>query len=346
MLDEIIEKYCNNSLFINIDNIEPYLLELSIESRNKLLKEIFNYNKNIYKELKKQNEEYLKILNSNNENLTKPVNKINKVKNSLYKEDDRISQVLNIDISFYLDCMSHMQNLSELDEFLPDKANENYTDIINSILIKLLEEKVIIQRLMKETKKEDPDMIYYKEELTKVLEKINYIKNYNNRITVFKENFVKKTNHIIFLNTNALNNCFMNDILKNIDEHYYGYVKDLLESIKYGSFKNVKSFTGNDKLTGLFEVKLSQVRIIFRRLQPGVYVVVQVLIKKFQQTHQYHTSMIARNNLYNSNEPYILSRIKDKEYLDYNDNIYNDLINYLDVNRKGDSNGRVNRKHK
>lgn len=347
MLEEIIEKYCSNALFIDIDSIEQYLSELSIVNRNILLMEIYDYNNKIYKKLEKQNKEYLKLLNSNKENSASKISKIKQVKDKLYLEDvNSKNQELKLDISFYMACIENIENLFEIDEILPDKSNVDYVDIINSILIKLIEERVIIQRLIKEMDQNDPDNAYYVEELEKVIKKINYIKNYNARISLPKENVIKKQNHVIFLTTNMDNNCFMNDLLKNVDEHYYEYVKELLESIKNGSFKNVKAFTENNLLSGICEVKLSQLRILFRRIKPGVYIVIQVLVKKFQTGHHYHSMMIARNSLYNQNEEDILSKINDQDYLDNNEKIYNGIINYLDISKKGGYNGKVNRKNK
>lgn len=347
MLNEIIEKYCSNALFIDVDNVDikNYLSKLSIADRNMLLKDIYYYNNKRYKELKKQNKEYLKVLNSDKVDINSPISKIKKVKNKLSLEEKE-NATLKIDISFYINCIEQVSNLDELQEFLPDKSNSDYIDIINAILIKLLEERIIIQRLIKDTDKNDPDILYYQEELDKVVNKINYIKNYNSRIVFSKEEVIKKENHVIFLTTNMDNNCFMNDLLKNVDEHHYVYVKELLKSIKDGTFKNVKAFTENNSLTGVFEVKLSQLRVLFRRLKPGIYVVTQVLVKKFQTGHHYHSTMISRNSLYNNQEQTLLSKSKDKEFLNYNQEVYNGIINYLDISKKGGNNGKINQKNK
>lgn len=350
MLETIKEKYCQDSKFIEIDNIKDYLSSLTLDEKNKLLKDIYVYNKKVYKELDKQNKEYLKVLmESKIQKKEISINKFQNIKNKL--SDDKIynqteDKALKLDISFYLDFINQVKDLDEIFLILPNKENDLYNDIINSILIHFVQDMVIIKKLMKETDELDSDMIYYKQELNKIINKINYIKQYDASINSSFKSPLKKENHVVFLTTDNLKNCFMNDLIKNVDEHYYENIKQLLISIKDGSFKNVKSFVADDLLTGVFEVRGHQTRIIFKRLRQDVYIVMQVFVKKVQNTHYYRTTLISRNSLYKLQEKSLLSKINDDKYLLYNDQVYDDIINYLEEHQKGASNAKVNRKNK
>lgn len=348
-LNQILNQLVKEGKFVNIEDVEEsfHKYNLSQEDRNKLLKIIYEHNNNLNMKLTKENKHLKAVIdNKSNNNLNFIENRVHKIKDRIKEEEPIKDQALEIDVTFYMESLNKINNVSEMKSFLPSQDNQTTYDIINTILFNLLEERMIIQRLLNSSDCVNDDTESYQMEYNQLNEKINYLKQYLKDLQTPHKTKIKKENKIIFLKTDTGNNCFMSDLSKSIDPHYYNSMKELLESIKYGEFKNVKNFVGNRILVGLSEVRGYQTRVIFKRLRPDLYIVIQGLVKKVDNSQHYRSTLVARHDLYEKQETKILKNILNSQFLEDNDLEYQNIIKFLNTEQKGDSNDRTYQKNK
>lgn len=349
---EELEKFKNNSQFINdIPHITEYIKDDSLTTLdvNAILMKINIYNNQVYTRLKKQVEKYKKVLKDRKEidgkNVDNLIERKNIVKESVFSFEFE-DQSLKIDISFYLDLINECDSLDDIVDVLPTKETDNCFDIINLILLDFIQDQIIIKRLLKEEDSDTCVIDYYNSEYDMLSEKISIIKNYLLNLKVKQEVVDKKNNNVIFLTTKTGNVCFESDINRDLDKHYYNDVIIALESIKNGTFKGVKKFNDNEYLRGLCEVRSNQIRIAFTRVNKNTYVVTHVFDKKCSTSSQYKNALTSRYEIYKNQESKILECLNNTLYLDHNETLYEDFINYLENSKKGGTNGKVNRKDK
>ena len=90
----------------------------------------------------------------------------------------------------------------------------------------------------------------------------------------------KINNNLVFLKTESDNTYCLRD-LNGIKREYYKSFKDLLMSIKNGTFKNVKRLTTtNSKLNSISEVRGFKTRVIFDRIDSKTYIILMCAVKK------------------------------------------------------------------
>ena len=349
-LDKILNQLCEKNKFVNMKEVESIFVNynLSQDEQIKVLKKIYDHNCQLNKKLKSENTHLKAVIeNKMQPDLSLIKNKVCKIKDQV-RESEEVNEDLSlkIDISFYMESLNKINDVSEMKNFLPSQNNQTTVDIINTILFNLLEDMMIIKRLLNNSDCESDDISYYQIEYDQLKEKVDNLKKYLKDLQMNKQVKSKKENKIIFLKTDTGNNCFMNDLLKNVDPHYYRSMKELLESIKNGEFKNVKSFIGNRFLVGLSEVKGYQTRIIFKRLKSDLYIVMQAIVKKMDNSQHYRSTIVARYDMYKKQEEKINKMIQIPEFLDENNLEYKNIINVLDTEQKGDSNDRTYQKNK
>lgn len=344
MLEHIIENFRNDSQFINdFDGIEVYLngLNISFEEKNKVLREVFEYNCKIYSIICEDNNRLKKIISARqSSNIKKTIPQFKEDKETEVKK----VATLKLDVSFYIQSIKNCKDLSELESILPDKKSENYLSIVHTILLKLYEEIFDIKKMLYQERNSDDleTKEFFNNEMEIIKFKINVIKNFIKPETKNIEN-VKNSNELVFLKTNYGNVCAFSD-LKDISLEYYDQFYELLESICDGSFKNFKTFTNNDLLKGLSEVRGDQTRIIFDRINNNTYVIIYMFIKKTDKNASYYAALQNRNELYKLSYNEIKKLLENsdeylKENRDIKDKVYRILTKENKIKKLGEIHG-------
>ena len=340
-LDKVLSTYIINNDLIPLHiiiKLREYLEKSNYDTKgiNNIIRTIFEYNKTIKRTREEENKHYQSIIENRKKVITPNKQEIFEEPKTEIKVIEDNS--LKLDISYYMREINETNNDEDIIQILPDKNSDNYTDIINLILLNLFEYRIMIDKLLKE--EEDKELIVEKDIVNK---KISCIKNYQKRINNNPKT-VEKKNHVIFLTTNSNNICIKNDIERDIDPEYYSDIKELLDSIIDGTLKNVKAFTENKNLTGLSEVKYRKARITFKRVSSDTYVVIHAFIKKWDNALHYRNFLVERYLLYKEKEPFIIDNLNNEDYLNKNDQIHHAINNLL--TEKEVLNGKVKSKNK
>lgn len=209
---------------------------------------------------------------------------------------------------------------------LPSTENKNYINIVNRIKLEFIKEAYEYEKLNEEETdieyKEmiDKEITFYKE----IIKMIDYI--LTDELDTSIENSSKIDNHLIFLRTHNGSIYAENDLL-SIKEEYYESFKELLESIKNGTFKNVKRFNKNNRiLGGISEVKGFKTRVVFDRIGKNKYAIINIFIKKTDNDKGYQELLKTRVDYYKKNKDAIKELLLDDEYIEENEIIANNLL--------------------
>ena len=236
----------------------------------------------------------------------------------------------NDEITFYLDNYKTLDDnftYEDILSILPTKDHFNYLDIINRLIAESYKEIKEINELIIE------DASITKEELKECLAliekeqtKIKYLrrsKEEDEEVTV-----TEHKNRIVLVPTIG-GNIRVLDEMENIPDEYYNSFLELINSIINGSFKNVKSFTGNSQLSGVAEVKAFKTRVVFSRLDKNTYALITAFIKKSTTDKLYKDTLKRKVAHYRENERVLKEKIKDPLFMEENDLYVEELFNLL-----------------
>ena len=311
-----------------------YNSDYDIKSINNIVKSICIYNTKLYEKLNIENKEYERILKN------RKIDNINALDNNSIITDDNdvesddIDNSLKIDISFYIEILNGIVSYDDVEMILPNKHTDNYQDIINLILLHYYEEYKMLEKILKDISEKDIDYKEYNNCKLECLKMINYIKEYVNKLNSSSENkSISRKNQIVFLKTSNDNICVKNDITKDMPSEFYQDVLEVVESIKDGTFKNVKSFNNYRLLTGLYEVKYHDVRLTFKRLSKDIYILIHAFVKKCYTSSQYYNMLESRYAIFKSQQELLLNQIQDDDFLELNNEILNEVEDIL-INKK------------
>ena len=99
------------------------------------------------------------------------------------------------------------------------------------------------------------------------------------------------------------------------EEESYESIKELMESLKNRTFKNLKSFTDNEKIKGLFEVRSLNSncnnRVLFTFLGNHKICVIGAIINKKETNKIYRSRLQKRYQNYKNNIDKIISESSD-----------------------------------
>lgn len=175
----------------------------------------------------------------------------------------------------------------ELYCILPPASYSNFLDVIRGVIESL---NTAIENGYDEIKSitDEEEREFYLEEVEELKLKVKICqKILSDFYSITEEEKIdesKKIN-IIFGVTPSGGIAFLNDLKRNVDEHYYSEILDLLDELEKGTFVNnpekMKKFnTNNSKLAGLLEIKGFQIRIFFRQLPNNFIYIDMVRVKK------------------------------------------------------------------
>jgi hypothetical protein len=202
-----------------------------------------------------------------------------------------------------------------IDDILPTRSNYNYKKIIMRLML-------IPANVIKEINE-----IIADEESTLSVSELKELKDeiisLNKEISILRSKLkedtdtsvsVKKENKLIFVPTSS-GNIRVFDELKSIPEEYYEGFLGLFNSIKDGSFKNIRKFENNNKLNGLVEVKDFKIRVAFQRISKDTYVIVSMFMKKSQRDKGYRKGLEFKYSEYKQIADKLKKNSLDEEFM-------------------------------
>lgn len=243
------------------------------------------------------------------------------------KEDDSFKDEMNFYLLSYRQ-LSEDFTKEEINEILPKKKNPKFKDI----LLRLSLESVKEIKEVKELLREEEISLEEKELCNKIIEsenkKIDYIKS--KLIVSDKEEIEEQEekNNIVLVPTLSGNIRIIDD-LEHIPNDYYEGFKDLINSIIDGTFKNVKTFSNNEGLIGISEVKSFKIRVVFKRLNDNTYALITAFMKKWDNDKLYQESLISKVKEYYLIESELKKLINDHEFMEENEKNVQQLWNVL-----------------
>lgn len=217
---------------------------------------------------------------------------------------------------------------------LPSCENKKYSDIVNRIKLEILKEINELDIMLEDEEvKNDAELneeiLIEKSKLNEIISTINYVQ------TEGQENKIEKSliseNKLIFLET-PRGSIYAENDLYSISEEYYEVFKNLLLSIKNGTFKNAKMFNSTHQtLGGMSEVKDFKTRIVFDRIGNNTYVIISIFTKKCDMDTSYRESLSNRVSYYKKNRNYLVEMLQDNEFIEKNKSIETELLKGLET---------------
>ena len=330
--------FITKELISEVYDYLKYHSGFDLDGINSILKILIESNNEVYDSVSSENKRYKEAIEKRNLDSSEKFIDYGMI--SIKENETHAKSVssLNLDVSFYITMLNECTTYDEVESILPNKDVDNYLDIINLVLLYYYNELLEAKKFLRELYDEEIDN--YKKIL---LKKIEYIKKYKKILTTTSEKIVKRENIIIFLTTPSGNVSVKNDIEKDVDPSHYVDMKQILESIKDGTFKGVKQLSSNSPLAGLSEVRAHprQSRITFKRLKENIYVVLQAFVKKSNVSSMHQNAMISRYDLYKNSVSSILEKVKDPAFILENQNMYEEIREILNDQKRGGYNGRV-----
>lgn len=348
-LDKELTSAIMEKRFISIDllkKLKEYLemqSNIDIEGIENIMTILMQNENALYQQTKKENKEFLEAISRRSSSTIKKKVEPIKTQEEVKEEPVLKDLSLKLDISFYVALLNEAEIYEEIAELLPGKNNDSCFDIISLLLVYYYKDLFEIKEFLKTD--DDIELVKYRDQ---ILNKIECIKRYRESLKKQDEKVEKQENILIFLTTDRDNVCVETDIERDIDSSNYLDVIQLIESIKNGTFKNVKQFTNDITLNGLSEVRAHphQSRVAFKRLQGNIFVVLQAFVKKADKPLASRTSLQARYDLYKGKVDELKEKIKDPEFIEENKETY-DRIKQLLLGQKGEKqDGKTNRNNK
>ena len=222
--------------------------------------------------------------------------------------------------------------ITAINSTLPSQENKNYFNIVSRIKLELLKEIHELDTMLTEDEiSEDPkfkqDIDEEKRKLYEIIGIINYLQTEKTHEQVERNTSIN--NKLVFLETPSGSIYAEND-LYSIPEEYYESFSGLLQSIKNGTFKNVKMLNGSHQvICAVSEVKDFKTRVVFDRIDTNTYAIISIFVKKCDIDNAYRTSLANRIDYYKKNRPYLVEMAKDSEFMNKNSTIEDKLLTGL-----------------
>lgn len=251
------------------------------------------------------------------------------------EEDDFLEE-----LDYYI---SEFKNLdwknieSGLDDVLPTRSNYNYESIVLRLIMEVAKDIKDINEIITEeadTLSKD-ELKEYKEEIISLNKAINVLRDKLKEEVNTNESVVKE-NKLVFLPT-SLGNIRVFDEIKDIPQEYYSGFLGLFNSIKDGSFKNIRRFESNNKLTGLIEVKDFKIRVAFQRLSKDTYLIVSMFMKKSQRDKGYRKALETRYAECKTMLDDIRKNIEDEDFMQLQKGYEEELFRLLSGEKESDN---------
>ena len=217
----------------------------------------------------------------------------------------------------YFQTILFLEEKEDIKSALPAPEYKNFIPLIVGI-IQILEQESDKNKKSRAEETSEEMLEYFDMEIKSLEEKIaicnDLLKVTQKEIEIQEENDNNKKS-IIFASTNADNIYFERD-LKGIPKEYYQSIENCLKSIENNiqedNVEKAKTFTNNVKLAGIHEVKDFQTRVLYKILDKDTVYVMQVRIKKDNNSLQDREEIITRAQQTDKEYKKIKSEIKDE----------------------------------
>lgn len=292
--------------FIKVDKLLDITSHLSIEQRieifNKCLSTSENVNNEYIESLKKYRmfAEQRKMTERSKRKVV-AVKKVRPIKKEYIAEtiDNYKSEIKKIIDLNYDDFVEYVLVFEE--------------PVIDILLCGIEKEIVAYQRMADEVFKEKAKD--FLDEIRQNIYELEYKKSYLSNLK-FDDILVENKCRILFLETSSNRSYFKEDI-EGYEEFFPSFAK-IFKSLENGNPIDTKSFTDNEALRGLVEVrdKKRQTRIFFDKLDDNTYIIINAIIKKVNsKSSVYQSQMKMRYKLYLQQKPYILENVNNEDFL-------------------------------
>lgn len=223
-----------------------------------------------------------------------------------------------IDYYFSLiDSLPISENLNEeVQNILPSNKNVDYNDIVIRLKLELLKNIKDLEEFIEEEYLSIDDLKEFKEEIKLNQAKIASIDYINNKKSDEARKDKDGENNLIFVPTEGGNIRVIEEI-KNIDISYLQDFKKLFDSIKDGTFKNVKRYNNNKNFltSSVAEVKDFKIRVVFDRISKNDYALITAFVKKSDNDRGYRNSLELKIMNYLKQKDRLKELVNDDAYM-------------------------------
>ena len=306
------------------------LIDINMITEEDLIKTMDN-NIKTYKLMKSEIIRLNKAKNSIK--MTNYASPIISIKNNSFEENIKNNKDFEEEFGYYqeeLNKLKHSELKDNINNILPVKKNKKFNKLTLRLKAECLKNIKEIKELISEEEYMSlSDLKSFKEEIQFEEEKIQLIDEYvnQNQSQNVKENH---TNNLIFVPTSGGNIRVIDDI-EHIDMEYYEKFIGLFDSIKDGSFKNVKRFNkNNNETSGVAEVKDFKVRVVFDRIDKNSYAIITAFTKKSDNDKGYIEPLKKKIAEYRNYEDILKSKVKDSKFIKMQQNYEQELYNILE----------------
>lgn len=236
------------------------------------------------------------------------------------------------EVEYYYSAIKELSldNLEEqMLDSLPSRKNYQYQRILLRIKAEIMRNIKDLKDFLREEKISLVDALELKDEFLLEKEKISIIdQQLRAKQLGLEEETISEENNLIFVPTTGGNIRVLEEI-DRIDPEYYDRFNGLFQSIKDGTFKNVKRFSRNSDLAGLCEVKDFKTRVVFKRLNKNTYAIISAFIKKADSDKGYRNMLSSRYKDYQSMEQSLIENSGKEEFIDLNHQYEEELFTRL-----------------
>ena len=235
------------------------------------------------------------------------------------------------DILYYMSELSSLtagSSKEEIREVLPDKDDYDYEKVLLRLMAELVRENNEMTIFSDEEGVSLEEKKFLASEIEENLRRKDILKELVTEKEKEEENEVHEENKLVFMPTQSGNPCVISE-LKHIDSAYYESFASLFESIITGKFKNLRKFSPNSAVAGLFEVKDFAIRIILSILGPREYCVISAFTKKTDSNKDYQEQINLRASNFRKLEASLKENIKNEEFMQIQATYQEELFNML-----------------
>ena len=272
--------------------------------------------------------------------ITEPSEKVeeNIVINS-NEEDSDFEEEVEYYLSEFLNLKDY--SIESIEDVLPSHNNYNYERIVLRIMAEITHDiKDINEIIITDSSSMDKtELEEYKEELSTSLEKRSLLKKILFTKIDEEEDNIDRSNKLIFVPIKNSDKVRIFDEIKDVPEEEREAFIELFESIKNGTFKNIRRFVNNEALNGALEVKGYQVRILFQRLSKDCYAIISMFVKKTQNDSGYRNAIKQKYAEYKTIEKSLKESIQDPEFIKKNKEIEDEVFRLLSNDKNDDKGG-------
>lgn len=247
------------------------------------------------------------------------------------------------EVEYYLSEFINLKdyNKDNIIDVLPSRNNYNYERIVLRIMAEITHDiKDINEFIITDSSSmKKSDLEEYKEELTDLLGKRKLLKEILFTAIDEDDDTIDRSNKLIFIPIKNSDKLRIFDEIKDVPEEEREAFIELFDSIKNGTFKNIRRFVNNEALNGALEVKGYQIRILFQRLSKDCYAIISMFVKKTQNDSGYRNAIKQRYAEYKSIEKTLKENIQDPEFIKKNKEIEEEVYRLLSNNKFDDKGG-------